>query len=234
MKLKRVRDTTEKKVLRWTNSLWKICQVYTDWTNFNVRNDTTKERENFDNASVFWPQRKELPEEDNIGVYDTFVAENYGTPEDTFTATYIFYDYDEETVLKSWTVDDYGTPVAPADPTRTWYTFTGREPEVWAITKNTDYVAQYEINQYTVTINTTDATMWTVDETEVTVDYGTEISADNNVLTIWDTEITATAEIWYEFVNWTVWADSLPASVGGDMTITANFQAEQQEEEPWE
>lgn len=227
MQLKRVRDTTQKKILWWTNSLGKMCQVYTDWTNFNVRNDTTKEWESFDNASVFWPVWKELPEEDNIWVYDTFEPTNYGTPEDTFTATYAFYDYDEETVLKSWTVEDYGTPVTPADPTRTWYTFTGWEPEVWPITKNVGYVAQYEINEYTATITTTDDTMWTVDETEVTADYGTEISADNNVLTIWDTEITATAETWYEFVNWTVWGDSLPATLSADITITANFQAVQ-------
>ena len=141
--LKRVWDTTEKKILWASDSFWKLCQVFTDWSNFYVYNTKGKLEELDNTIYTFGPQWKELPEEDDVWVYDTFKPTNLGTPEDTFTATYTFYDYDE-TVLKTGTVSDYWIPETPADPTREWYKFTGWDPEVWPITKDTNYVAQYE------------------------------------------------------------------------------------------
>lgn len=62
--------------------------------------------------------------------------------------------------------------------------------------------------------------MGTVDVSSVTVDYGTEISSNDNVLTIGNNTITATAESGYEFSGW----GTLPATVTGDLTITATFE----------
>ena len=164
---------------------------------------------------------------DTLQVYDSLTPTEIWTLEDWVVATYTFKDYDN-TVLKTGTVADGWTPVAPDDPTRAadaqyTYTFSWRDPAVWAIYKSTTYTAQYSTttNQYTVSIASNDVDYWTVDVASVTVDYGTAISATNNVLTIGDTEITATAETWYEFSSW----GTLPATVTETLSITATFVA---------
>ena len=62
--------------------------------------------------------------------------------------------------------------------------------------------------------------MGTVDVSSVTVDYGTEISSSDNVLTIGSSTITATPESGYIFSSW----GTLPAAVESDLTITATFE----------
>lgn len=61
-----------------------------------------------------------------------------------------FADHDG-TVLKSETVNHGSGATAPADPTRTGYTFTGWNPSYDNITGNLTVTAQYSINSYTVT-----------------------------------------------------------------------------------
>lgn len=77
---------------------------------------------------------------------------------------------------------------------------------------------------YTVTIASNDATMWTVDESSLIVEYWTAISENDNVLTIDTVNVTATAEAWYSFSNWADgdW-NALPATITWDITIIANF-----------
>lgn len=60
--------------------------------------------------------------------------------------TLTFLDYDEETVLDTVSVYDWEVAVAPSDPTREWYTFTGRSPEFSDSAKvyaDAVYVAEY-------------------------------------------------------------------------------------------
>ena len=77
---------------------------------------------------------------------------------------------------------------------------------------------------YTATITSNDATMWTVDENSLIVEYWTTISENDNVLTIDTVNVTATAETWYSFSSWTDgdW-NALPATITWDITIIANF-----------
>lgn len=79
-------------------------------------------------------------------------------------------------------------------------------------------------NTYTVQIVSSNTAYGTVDTASVTVDYGTSISAVQNVLTIGSNTVTATpaqatAQYTYSFGSWTGTAQT----VTGDMTITANF-----------
>lgn len=177
---------------------------------------------------TYWSQWEEVSDDAILDVYDSNTPEPIWTAEDGVEATYTFKDYDG-TVLKTGTVDDWWTPVAPTDPTREataqyTYTFAGWSPAVWPIAKNTVYTATYTstVNTYTVTIATNDATYGTVSPTSVTAPYGTSISASDNVLTIGETTVTATAESGYDFSSW----GTLPATVTGNLTITATFEAE--------
>ena len=229
---------------------------------------------------------------------------NCGTESEWPGVEYVFKDWDG-TILKKWSIDEWATPKAPADPTREataeyTYTFAGWDPEVgpisgdtvytatytatineytvtwldwdgntldtdtleygtlprygwttptktataqytytfnntWSpeittVTWNATYTAQFDstVNQYTASIASNDTNMGTVDVSSATVDYGTEISSNDNVLTIGSNTITATAESWYEFSSWVDnnW-DPLPATIVWDMTIVATFQVEQ-------
>lgn len=178
---------------------------------------------------TYWNQWENVSWNAILDVYDSNTPEPIWTAEDWIKATYTFKDYDG-TVLKTGTVDDWWTPVAPADPTREataqyTYTFAGWSPSVWPIAKNTVYTATYTatVNNYTVSIASNDSNYWTVDESSVEVPYGTAISVDGNTLTIGTGEdavvVTATAESGYEFSSW--W--EVPATVTGNLSITATF-----------
>jgi hypothetical protein len=95
-----------------------------------------------------------MDSDDVLGYYDTDEPTELFSPEDWDEATYTFKDYDD-TVLKTGKVKDWETPVAPEDPTRDGYTFTGWKPKVKAIYKDTTYKAQYEENLCTVSISAT-------------------------------------------------------------------------------
>lgn len=151
---------------------------------------------------------------------DSLNPTDIGTFEDWLESTYQFVDYDG-TVLKSWKVKDGETPVAPANPTREHYTFTGWNPTVWPINKNTTYSAVYAIDTFTVTFTVNDPSYGSVNPSSVAnVAYGTAISSSNNTLTIWETTVTATAAEWYRFSSW----GTLPATVTEDLTITATLE----------
>lgn len=152
----------------------------------------------------------------------------------TFTSTVnqytiTFVDEDGTTELDEQTLDYWATPVyAGETPTKEataqyTYTFNWWTPEIATVTADATYTAVYTAttNQYTATIESDDTDKWTVDVSEVTADYGTSISAEANVLTIWSTTITATAETGYVFASW--W--TLPETLTEDVTITATFEA---------
>ena len=110
-----------------------------------------------------------------------------------------------------------------------WYQFSswGTVPATvtWDLTITVTFEA-IPVTQYTVTIVSNNTSYGTVDESELTVDSWTTLSAVSNVLSVWSTDVTATAETGYEFVSWTVGWESLPATVTANITITATFQAE--------
>ena len=159
----------------------------------------------------------------------------------TYTATYTatvnqytitFVDEDGTTELDEQTLDYWATPVyAGETPTKEataeyTYTFSGWTPDIATVTWDAIYTATYSstVNQYEVSIASDDETKWTVDVTTATVDYGTTITASSNVLTIGETEITATAETWYVFDSWTDDnGDPLPETVTGTLSVVAKF-----------
>jgi uncharacterized repeat protein (TIGR02543 family) len=69
-------------------------------------------------------------------------------PATTYTVT--FKDYNGST-LKTQTVASGAKATAPANPTRTGYTFTGWDNAFTNVTGNLTVTAQYSINKYTVT-----------------------------------------------------------------------------------
>lgn len=151
---------------------------------------------------------------------DSLNPTDIGTFEDWLSSTYQFVDWDG-TVLKSWTVKDWETPVAPADPTREHYTFTGWNPTVWPISKNTTYSAVYAIDTFTVTFTVNDQSYGSVSPSSIAnVPYGESITAGNNAITIGETTVTATASEWYKFSSW----GTLPETVTENLTITATFE----------
>ena len=174
--------------------------------------------------------RENVNSSDELMYYDWLQPTEFGTFEDGFEATYTFKDYDG-TVLKTGKVKDWETPVAPDDPTREHYTFQWWNPTLGPISKDTEFVAVYIPENYTVTIEVNDESYGSVDTSEVTVAYETPITAESNVLSIWENvEVTATAETGYVFSSWWI----LPETVTEDLTITASFEAETPDPDPEE
>ena len=91
---------------------------------------------------------------------------------------------------------DYNSDVTkPADPTRTGYTFNGWDPEFTGKVPaaNTTYVAQWTVNQYTITFDTDGGS----EIDPITQDYASAITAPENpaktgyTFKAWDKEIPA-------------------------------------------
>ena len=125
-----------------------------------------------------------------------------------------------------------GATITAPTATRTGYTFMGWSPDFTGTmpAANTEYVAQWEINKYTVTIAKNEDDWGSLtDESENVrvinnVPYGTTISNSGATVTINGTPVTATpaaatAQYTYAFDSWTNGTET----VTGDMTVTANF-----------
>ncbi len=125
-----------------------------------------------------------------------------------------------------------------ADPSRDGSTFIGwTTTEITTPTKDLKivkgstgvktFIANWEINKYTVTFTVNDVTYGSLNHDSVEVDYGTTLSHINNVLTAGNTTVTATPnskndEYTYEFVNWT---NGTATITGEGIIVTANFKA---------
>ena len=114
---------------------------------------------------------------------------------------------------------DYGTSVtAPADPTREGYTFAGWSPAVPSTmpVNGLTCVAQWTINQYTLTLEANHAD-WGTLTGGGDYDYNTEVT------------ITATPNAGYKFVKWQEDENtnaSRTVTVTEDVTFTANFDVD--------
>ncbi|WP_417658063.1 Ig-like domain-containing protein, partial [Pseudidiomarina aestuarii] len=98
---------------------------------------------------------------------------------DDIQLTVRFLDHDE-TVLKTETVTYGAAATAPSEPEREGYTFTGWSPTDFSnITEDTDVIAQYEVNSYTVTFELNGGTRSGGGELVQSVAYGTAAIAPN-------------------------------------------------------
>ena len=106
---------------------------------------------------------------------------------------------------------DYGTAItAPADPTKTGYTFAGWDREIPTTMPAGDMTikANWAVNQYTISFDTDGGS--TIDP--ITQGYGTDITAP-----------AAPTKTGYTFAGWD---RAIPATMpAGDMTITAHWAA---------
>ncbi|WP_193258306.1 InlB B-repeat-containing protein, partial [Vibrio navarrensis] len=117
--------------------------------------------------------------------------------------TVSFVDYDNSP-LGSDTVEYLQGATAPADPTRTGYTFSGWDVAFDSVTENITVTAQYSINSYTVSFVDYDSSPLGSD----TVEYLTAATAP--------ADPTRTG---HTFSGWDVAFDSVTA----DITVTAQY-----------
>ena len=120
----------------------------------------------------------------------------------TYTVT--FKDWDG-TVLKTQQVQHGGDAEAPADPTRTGYTFTGWDKAFTNITADLVVTAQYEINTYTVTFKDWDGTVLKTQE----VQYGGDAEAPADP-----------TRVGYTFTGW----DKAFTNITADLVVTAQYE----------
>ena len=101
----------------------------------------------------------------------------------TPTYTVTFKDWDG-TVLSTQTVEQGASATAPANPTRTGYTFTGWDVAFTNVQSDLVVTAQYQINSYTLTINYVYANGGTAANTVTrTFNYGASYSIASPTLT---------------------------------------------------
>ena len=120
----------------------------------------------------------------------------------TYTVT--FKDWDG-TELKTQEVQHGGDAEAPADPTRTGYTFTGWDKAFTNITADLVVTAQYEINTYTVTFKDWDGTVLKTQE----VQYGGDAEAPADP-----------TRVGYTFTGW----DKAFTNITADLVVTAQYE----------
>ena len=118
--------------------------------------------------------------------------------------TVTFKDWDG-TELKTQEVQHGGDAEAPADPTRTGYTFTGWDKAFTNITADLVVTAQYEINTYTVTFKDWDGTVLKTQE----VQYGGDAEAPADP-----------TRVGYTFTGW----DKAFTNVTADLVVTAQYE----------
>ena len=118
--------------------------------------------------------------------------------------TVTFKDWDG-TVLKTQEVQHGGDAEAPADPTRTGYTFTGWDKAFTNVTADLVVTAQYEINTYTVTFKDWDGTELKTQE----VQYGGDAEAPADP-----------TRVGYTFTGW----DKAFTNITADLVVTAQYE----------
>lgn len=162
--------------------------------------------------------------------YD-FVLVNVKAPEYTVT----FKDFDGKTLGTPQTIVYGNSATAPADPSRTGYTFTGWSPDFSYVTGDMTVTAQYTINPYTLTfMNGGDAPYATITQyydTSVTAPADPErpghtfngwVDDHGNKLTV---PSTMPAESRTFYASWTpnTYTVTFHANNGTEDTVTQGF-----------
>ena len=113
-----------------------------------------------------------------------------------------------------------------ADTAQYDYSFNGWTIPSSPVTSNMTVTANFSraVQNYTISISSSNSSYGTVSTSSITAPYGTSISASSNVLRVGSTTVTATpasdtSEYSYAFNSWS----GLAASVSSNMSITANF-----------
>jgi len=136
------------------------------------------------------------------------------TGDTTITAQYVINSYTvtfadhDGSVLDTQSVEYQSAATAPAEPTRTGYSFTGWEGDFSSITGDITITAQYSINSYTVTFADHDGTVLDTQS----VEYQSAATAPE----------VPTRE-GHTFTGWDVAFDSITA----DLTVTAEYELSQ-------
>jgi uncharacterized repeat protein (TIGR02543 family) len=136
-------------------------------------------------------------------VYQPFHVDDGPAPPPTTSYAVTFKDWDG-TTLDAQTIAEGLSAVAPTNPTREGYDFTGWDKSFSNVTSDLTVTAQYAIKAYTVTFND-----W--DETELkteTVSHGAIATAPANP-----------TRAGYNFVSW----DTDFSNVTSDLTVTAQY-----------
>lgn len=168
----------------------------------------------------------------NLSIYAQY--EKIDSADTRYTVN--FYNYDG-TIVSTQKVDPGASAMAPADPTRDGYTFTGWLPAYTNITKDTDVFAQYEKNETsgsssnvskpTDSSNTDDTSDNNSDDTNkddgsttytVTVNGGTGSGSYKKGSTV---TITAGTVSGKTFTGWTV--DSGGVTLGSNTATSTTF-----------
>lgn len=97
----------------------------------------------------------------------------YEEPKVYYTVTFVDWD---GTTLKTQTVEEGSSAIAPSNPTREGYTFTGWDVNYSNITSNLTVAAQYTIATYTVTFVDWDGTVLKTEN----VEHGSSATAPSN------------------------------------------------------
>lgn len=147
---------------------------------------------------------------------------------DTYTITWL----DEDgTLIDTTSVEYWSMPVHEDVMKKTdlqySYEFSGWTPSLDIITWDAEYTAIYsrKLNEYTVTIQSNNIDYGLVSVDSITAGYWSDISFDEDVLMIWNQNVTATVnestDIYSYLFVW--WTDECGAKLTWDCTITANF-----------
>ena len=202
---KRVRSD-KKLVYSGKKAMWKL------WDQVWVYEPKFQEVETWE---TYTNKREALDWDAELQVYDTMDSTNIWTLDDGIVATYTFKDYDGS-VLKTWTLKDWETPIPPENPTREataeyTYTFKERSPAVWPINKDTIFTATYTATKNVYTITWTDYDDSTIDTTQV--EYW-----------VIPTHTDPTRE-WYTFSWWTPEVVAVTQAATYKATYTASIPA---------
>ena len=119
----------------------------------------------------------------------------------------VFKDYDG-TILSEQEVEYLSAALAPADPTRTGYTFKGWDKAFDAVSADIEVTAQYDINKFTVVFKDYDGTVL---ETQ-TVEYLGDAVAPANP-----------TRVGYAFTGW----DKAFTAISADLEVTAQYAIRQ-------
>ncbi len=120
-----------------------------------------------------------------------------------------FQDYNA-TLLSTWLILHGSSAIAPVNPIRTGYTFSGWDQNFSFVTWDMTIIAQYNINQYTITFDTT---WWSLVN---------PISGDYNTVVVAPTNPTKT---WFIFSGWLpLLPSTMPAQ---NMTLVAQWHDNQ-------
>ena len=171
---------------------------------------------------------------------DATYTATYEATVNQYTAIIESDDTDKGTVDVSEVTADYGTSISAeanvltiGDTTITATAETGYVFSSWGtlpetLTEDVTITATFEAEATTATISVSvmegQEEYWSVSASSAEAEIWTQITTNNNTVTIWETTITATAETWYEFDEWLIFAGWDDYVTWDDNFVVAKFR----------